>query len=339
MKVTLQNIADISGFSITTVSRALAGYSDVSEKTRQKIQKIADELGYIPNEIARSLQSQKSHSIGIVFPMGEDFSSSFFMELIAGVAHALSRYHYDLLLSAKMPGEEELQDYKRLVTGSRVDGIIVARTLVNDPRIEYLQSRNFPFVVSGHDDNATYPYIDVDGYDAFYKLTQHFIELGHTRIAIINGPLNFSFAKRRFDGYQGALADYQIPFHEEYVVDSDMTTIGGLESAIHLLECEFPPTAIITCNDLMAIGVMQALRQNDLTPGLDVAVGGFDDLPMVRTEDPPLTTIRQPIQDIGHQLVDMLISIIRGKTLEQDQILIEPQLIIRESSGLPLNKN
>lgn len=338
MKVTLQKIADISGFSVTTVSRALAGYSDVSEKTRQKIQKIADDLGYIPNEIARSLQSQKSNSIGIVFPMDEDFSNSFFMELIAGVAHALSQYHYDLLLSAKLPGEQELQDYQRLVTGSRVDGIIVARTLVDDPRIEYLQSRNFPFVVSGHDDTATYPYIDVDGFDAFYKLTRHFIELGHTHIAIINGPLQFAFAKRRYEGYQQALADHGIPLDPAYVVESDMTKIGGIESAIRLLECEHPPTAIIACNDLMALGTMQALRQNDLTPGLDVAIGGFDDLPLAQAEDPSLTTIRQPIQQIGHQLVDMLISIIRGETLESSQILIEPELIIRESSGPPLNK-
>ena len=337
MKVTLQNIADISGFSITTVSRALAGYSDVSERTRQKIQKIADDLGYIPNEIARSLQSQKSNSIGMVFPMAEDFSNSFFMELIAGVAHALSHYHYDLLLSAKLPGEQELKDYQRLVTGSRVDGIIVARTLVNDPRIEYLQSRNFPFVVSGHDDNATYPYIDVDGFDAFYKLTRHFIDLGHRHIAIINGPLDFSFANRRYEGYQQALADYDIPFDPAYVVESDMTKFGGIESTIRLLECQHPPTAIIACNDLMALGSMQALRQNDLTPGLDVAIGGFDDLPLAEAEDPPLTTIRQPIQNIGHQLVDMLIAIIRDKPLVSRQILIEPELIIRESSGSPLN--
>lgn len=337
MKVTLQKIAEISGFSITTVSRALAGYSDVSEKTRAKIQNIADELGYIPNQIARSLQSQKSNSIGMIFPLDDDFSSSFFMELIAGVAHALSQHHYDLLLSAKLPSEQELDDYKRLVTGGRVDGIIVARTLVDDPRIDYLQSRNFPFVVSGHDDTATYPYIDVDGFDAFYKLTQHFIELGHERIAIINGPLNFAFAKRRYEGYLQALANYDIPIVPDYIVDADMTKMGGINTTNDLLECKFPPTAIIACNDMMALGVMQALRQNDLSPGLDVVVGGFDDVPLAHAEDPPLTTIRQPIQDIGHQLVDMLISIIHGEALDSMQKLIEPELIIRESSGFPLN--
>lgn len=333
MKVTLQQIAELSGFSITTVSRALAGYSDVSEQTRQKIQALADELGYVPNQIARSLQSQRANAIGMVLPLDEDFSSSFFMELVASVAQALAHYHYDLLLAAQLPGEYEMADYQRLVTASRVDGMIVARTLVNDPRIAYLQQRNFPFVVLGRDGSTDHPFIDVDGYSGFYRLTEHFIKLGHQRIGIINGPEIFAFARRRFEGYKQALMDHQILFDPELVVEGDLSQISGIRCANQLLNLHPDITALVACNDIMALGAMQAIQQHGWRIGDDIAVGGFDDIALARSSHPPLTTLRQPVIELGRHLVEILLALVLEKPIDCTQILIEPELIIRDSSG------
>lgn len=337
MKITLQKIADLSGFSITTVSRALAGYSDVNETTRQKIRQLADELGYVPSQIGRNLQSQKSNIIGIIFPLDEDFSNSFFMELIAGLTQSLAKHHYDLLISVKQPGSQEIEDYQRLVVSSRVDGIIIARTLIDDPRIKYLQEQGFPFVVSGHDESANYPFIDVDGFEGFYKLAQHFIELGHRDIAIINGSDRFAFAHRRFAGYKQALSDHGLSLREDYIAEGNLTKGDGVECTRRLLELPQRPTAIIACNDMMALGAMQVARQRGLVIGRDISIGGFDDIPLAAVADPPLTTIRQPIQEIGRQLVDMLIALIDRKTVDTTQQLIEPELVVRESSGPPIN--
>jgi LacI family transcriptional regulator len=337
MKVTLQTLAKKSGFSITTVSRALAGYPDVNEQTRARIKALADELGYVPNQAARRLQSQQSNTIGLVIPLTDDFSDPFFMELLTGVGRQASTYGYDLLISAHPPGDEEMEAYQRLVSGSRVDGMVLARTHVDDPRIAYLKEVNHPFVVNGRANDDDFPHIDVDGFSSFYMLTEHFIDYGHRDIAYIGCPPDLGYAAARQHGYEAALEAHDIPVHTDFIVDGDLTLPGGVEAAQQLLAMDTRPTAIIAGNDLMALGAIQVCRQRGLTVGEDIAIAGFDDIPLSSHADPPLTTIRQPIREIGYQLVDMLITLIRGEMLDDSQRLIEPELIIRESSGKPLN--
>lgn len=337
MKVTLQTLAEKSGFSITTVSRALAGYSDVNEQTRARIKALADELGYVPNQAARRLQSQQSNTIGLVIPLTDDFSDPFFMELLTGVGRQASTYGYDLLISAHPPGEEEMEAYQRLISGSRVDGMVLARTHVNDPRIAYLKDVNHPFVVNGRANDDDFPFIDVDGFRSFHILTEHFIDYGHRDIAYIGCPPDLGYAAARQHGYEASLADHRIPINGDYIVEGDLTMPGGVAAAQQLLSLDQPPTAIIAGNDLMALGAMQVCRQQGLIVGEDIAVAGFDDIPLSSHADPPLTTIRQPIREIGYQLVDMLITLIRGEMLDDSQRLIDPTLIVRESSGKPLN--
>jgi LacI family transcriptional regulator len=336
MQVTLKDIAEKSGYSITTVSRALAGYSDVSQKTRQYIHQLAAEMGYQPNLVARQLRNQRTHTIGLVIPENEHtFADSFFSQLMMGIGRGVSINGYDLLISAQVPGDEEMAAYRRIVGGNRVDGMVVARTRQHDERIAYLKTQRIPFVVSGRlspDKVSDFPYIDTDSQAGLRMAVNHLTELGHRHIGLILPPQEMAYSAYRFNGYCEGLMDANIPYRDDYVVMGDLQQSGGQRMAHHLLE-QFPEiTAIIACNDHMAFGAMRAVQEHQRRVGPDVAVIGFDDIPSAEHAHPALTTIRQPIFEIGQRLADMLIRILEGQTGTAEQVLLEPTLVIREST-------
>jgi LacI family transcriptional regulator len=333
MPVTLQDIADRLGVSVATVSRALAGYSDVAENTRQRVLKAAKEMGYRPNIIARRLQQQRTETLGFVIPThGPRFSDPFFSELLTGIGNEAAEQEYDLLVSTRPP-EEEMRVYERMVREQRVDGMLVVRTRHQDPRIAYLLEQNFPFVAFGRSDlSADFPYVDVNGEAGMRQLTQHLIGLGHRRIAYVGAPPNLMFTSHRLVGYKEALADNGLPFDESRVILGELTERSGHAAGRDLLVRSPLPTAVVACNDLMALGVISAAQSLNLTVGEDVAVTGFDDVPLAAHSHPPLTTVRQPIYEIGRRICHMLISILRQESLEERHVLLEPELVVRQSS-------
>ncbi len=335
MPVTLKDIAERVGYSITTVSRALAGYDDVAESTRQLILKTAEEMGYRPNATARRLRTQRTDTIGFVIPThGPRFSDPFFSELLAGIGNEAARWELDLLVSTRAPGTEEIKAYERMVTERRVDGLLVVRTRRQDPRIAYLLEQNFPFVAFGRSDlEADFPYLDVDGRRGMRELTEHLIALGHRRIGYISAPLDLMFASHRLEGYKDALREHAIPLDERLVLIGQLTEQSGYEVGKALLGRADPPTAVIACNDLMALGVISAAQSLGLRVGWDVAVAGFDDIPLAAHAQPPLTTVRQPIYEIGRRICRMLIRLLREGSLEEPHVILQPQLIVRESCG------
>ena len=337
MQVTLKDIAKKSGFSVTTVSRALAGYSDVNAQTRQHIMQIADVLGYQPNLLARQFRSQRTHTIGIIIPARDyAFSSGFFSQLMLGIGDAIAVEHYDLLISAQEPDDDEIMAYRRMVAGNRVDGMILARTRQNDPRIQYLKEQGHPFVVSGRGapgEPSDFPYIDVDSQAGIRSVVQHFVEFGHRAIGLILPSPEMAFTGFRHEGYCEGLADAGIPYRPEYVVYGDLWWTGGYQGAQSLLDNHPELTAIIACNDLMALGAMSAVQGRGLLVGRDIAVAGFDDTPAAEYAYPPLTTVHQPIYEIGQRLVKMLIGIITGTPPPETQVLLPCKLIVRASSG------
>ncbi|MBC7249717.1 MAG: LacI family DNA-binding transcriptional regulator [Anaerolineae bacterium] len=336
MAVTLKDIARHVGVSVTTVSRALGGYDDVAETTRQKILRAAEELGYYPSVTARQLQKQRTDTIGFVIPtFGPRFSDPFFSELLAGIGNEAARHNFDLLVCTRSPDSpEEEEAYRRLVDGRRVDGMLVVRTRVDDPRLSFLKQRHFPFVAFGRshaDENS--PYLDVDGHHGLYQAVRHLIDLGHRRIAYISAPLNLTFALHRLQGYRDALQEGGLKYDEELVHVGYLTEEDGYQAAHRLLALDRPPTAIAVANDLMALGAMRAAHERGLTVGRDVAITGFDDIPLAAHAHPPLTTVRQPIYEIGRRICQMLIQIITGEPLDNYHLILEPTLILRQSSG------
>jgi len=339
MQVTLKDIAQKTGYSITTVSRALSGYNDVNANTRALIMEAAATMGYRPNLVARQLRSQQTQTIGMVLPASQTHSEDdFFSLLLKGVTHAAARHHYDVLVSTWLPGDDEMDVYRRVAGGRRVDGFVLARTYRNDARIDYLREINMPVVVSGRrapENDSDFPYIDADSQHGLAQLVTHLTEYGHEHIGLILPPAQLAFTDYRLNGYRDGLAAAYLPYRSEYVAAGDMTRESGQNAADALLSSYPRLTAIIACNDLMAIGAMNAVQVRGLTVGEDIAIGGFDDIPLAAHTSPPLTTVRQPIYTIGEALTDMLVQIMTDDNPDTTGRLLKPTLVIRESSGKP----
>ena len=337
MQVTLKDIARKSGYSVTTVSRALAGYDDVNENTRRHIAEIADTLGYQPNLLARQLRNQRTQTLGLITPAPDDsISNEFFSQLLLSISSAASHAGYDVLVSAQAPGEPEMTAYRRIVGGNRVDGMILARTRQHDERIAYLKSLNHPFVVNGRaapDETSDFPYIDVDSQAGIHSVVEHFTSLGHEHIGLILPPPEMAFTEFRLSGYRQGLADANLPYRAEYVVYGDLMRSGGYVSANALLDRHPQMTAIAACNDLMALGAMSAAQARGLQVGYDISIAGFDDIPAAEYAHPPLTTIHQPIYEIGKLVVNLLDDLISGRPTDNAQILLPSTLVIRASTG------
>ena len=333
--VTLRDLAEELSLSITTVSRALAGYGDVAESTRQRVLKAAHEMGYVPDATARRLQKGRTDSIGFVIPTsGPRFSDPYFSELLAGIGNEAARKKYDLLVSTCAPDTpEEDEAYRHKVEGRLVDGLLVVRTRIKDRRIQYLAGIGFPFVSFGRSElDLDFPYVDEDGFKGMELVTQHLFDRGHRRIACIAPPHGLMFSTYRCAGIQAALHRNGLPLEERYCIHSDLTQRGGFRAMSELLELSPLPTAVIACNDLMALGAISAAQSRGLVVGHDVAVTGFDDIPLAEHSHPPLTTVHQPIYAIGRQICQMLILLIQGKPLAERHVLLQPELVVRESS-------
>lgn len=340
MAATLKDIARHVGVSITTASRALAGYDDVAEETRQKVRDAADKLGYYPNLTARRLQKRRSDTLGFIMPTHNPrFADPFFSEFIAGIGNEAARHEYDLLVSTHGPDSpDELAAYERATHGGWVDGLIVVRTRENDRRIQLLCERNFPFVAFGRtDDDLDFPYVDEDSTAGMRLLVRHLIGLGHERIGYISPPAGLMFGAYRRRGYFEMMAENALSIDERWVVEGDMTQRGGADAAGQLLDLDQTLTAIICGNDLMAIGAINRLQHLGLTVGRDIAVAGFDDIPLAAYTSPSLTTVRQPIYEIGQQTCSMLIDIINGRVPQNAHVMLTPELIVRASSGTEFN--
>ncbi len=337
MSVTLKDIANRVGKSVTTVSRALADYNDVSPETKTLVRQVAAELGYSPSTMARRLQKNQSDTLGLILPtFGPRFADPFFSELLAGIGNKAYGLGYDLLVSTCPPGEKELRTYQEMLGGRRVDGFLIVRTRRNDPRINYLVETGFPFVAFGRtENNHNFPFVDEDGLLGMRMIGKHLRELGHSRVAFISPPEIYTFARHRRQGLVDGLGNSGDGLIPDLIRFGDLTQRGGYQEAITLLNLPDRPTAIAAGNDLMAFGAISAAQDQGLKVGRDITITGFDDIPMAEHSHPGLTTIHQPIYKIGGMICEMLTRLIHGVALPQPQVLLKPELVIRSSSGPP----
>jgi LacI family transcriptional regulator len=336
MPVTIRDVAKRLKLSITTVSRALDGYDDVAEETRERVIRVAREMGYVPSRAARQLRRKRADAIGYILPTSNPrFADPFFSEFVAGLGDEATTHNFDLLVSTAPPGEEaERQLYARWVQGRRVDGFVLSRMRKHDWRVEYLAQNGFPFVALGR--SATpqdFPYIEVDGRSGFAMLVKHLAARGHRRIGYVGAAPDLMLQADRLAGYRDGLEAAGLPFDEALVAASNLTRVGGYQAALRLLDLPQRPTAIVGVNDLTAIGVMRAARERGLEVGRDLAVAGYDGIEDAEHTQPPLTTLNQPVYEIARRLVDLLQKQIAGEPLAERHVLLQPELIVRESSG------
>ncbi len=331
--MSLRDLARTLGLSITTVSRALAGYSDVALATRERVVREARRIGYEPNQIARHLRTGRSSAVGVVLPAEPGhFDDPFFLQFLAAMGRRLALADFDLLVTAARPGEEEIKVYRRLVEGRRVDGMVVARTRRKDERIAYLQDKGFPFVVHGRTETRRpYAFLDIDGAAAFDAATRRLADLGHRSIALINAPDHYMFAHFREQGWRGALADLGLAPGPIRV--GEPTEENGFRLAQSLIHLPDRPTAILCGTDRLAVGALRALAQAGLRAGRDLELIGYDDLPVATYTEPALTTIAQPLARAGERLVEMLLAVLEGTDPAALQEIWPAHLVVRASDG------
>jgi len=300
------------------------------------VRSTAHQMGYVPSRAARNLRRQRTDIIGYVLPTsGPRFTDPFFSEFLAGLGDQVVSQNFDLLVSTAAPDSPaEKQVYMRWMQSRLVDGVILSRMRLDDWRANHLRKNNFPFVVHGRTEGqGDYPYIEIDSRAGFAMLVKHLVERGHTRIAYIGAPERFTLQRDRFAGYCDGLRAAQLSLDTALVGVGDLTRTGGYQATRPLLELANPPTAIIGANDLTADGVIRAARERGMMVGRDLAVAGYDGIEESEHTQPPLTTLRQPVYETARKLAVMLISTIRGEPCEDHQIILQPELIVRESTG------
>lgn len=336
MTVTIRDLAEKLNLSITTVSRALDGYEDVAEATRQRVVQAADEMGYRPSYAARHLRRKRADAIGYILPTRSPrFSDPFYINFLTGLCDEAASQHLDLMVTASPPGSDaEQHQYRQWVQSRRVDGLVINRTRLDDWRVEYLAQSQIPFVSLGRGEtDLDYPCVSVRDAEGVKSLVQHLVEIGHRRIAFIGAPPELVIQRDRYQGYLLGLEAARIKPDARLYRQGDLTEELGYQAALELLNLPQPPTAIIGCNDLTALGALRAARDQDLNIGSELAIAGYDGIKETEYTSPPLTTLYQPTYEIARELVRMLVKRIQGEALPENCLTVEPTLVIRASTG------
>lgn len=340
----LKKLAETLNLSQTTVSRALSGYSDVSEKTRVRVQQAAEFHDYRPSKRATSLATGRAMTIGHVIPVtsGHEMVNPVFGDFIAGAGETYAAHGYDTLLKLVPDGDEE-RVYRDFKSRGTVDGIIIHGPRMNDRRIALLREIGLPFVVHGRasEIDGGYAWLDVNNKSAFERATKFLLDLGHIRIALINGLEEMDFAHRRRNGYVQALSDRQITPDPTLMRSEEMTEIYGYRSAREMLGMLNPPTAFLTSSMITAIGVRRALEDAGLKMGRDVSVITHDDdLSYLKNGEgvPIFTATRSSVREAGRECAQMLLDYIRDPAMAYASRLLEVDLTVGHSTE-PLNEH
>lgn len=333
--LTIEQIAELATVSRSTVSRVLNNHPSVRRGVRERVQRIIDEYGYAPQAAARSLVRQRTSVLGLLIPRSAAFifSDPFFYAIIQGINDTCTQHSYFLMLSI-VTAETEQEFYQRIVRSRHFDGVIMLSSDIDDPILPLLLRDQTPLVLVGrHPYFQDMSWVDVENREAARGAVSHLIDLGHRAIATITGPLEMAVAIDRRDGYKVALLEHRLPIVGELMVESDFTQQGGYAAMRRLLALPQRPTAVFVASDTMAIGALRAIHEAGLSVPDDLALVGFDDLPATAFVNPPLTTVCQPIQEMGAAATKLLIDQLEGRSHGPVQRRLAARLIVRESCG------
>jgi LacI family transcriptional regulator len=336
----LKELAQKLGLSPTTVSRALNGYPEVNEATRERVLAAAKRHSYRPNTRAIRLATGRAMAVGHVIPLAtrHEIVNPIFSDFIAGAGEVYSRAGYDIMLSV-VADEDEERTYRELQTRGAVDGVILHAPRLDDPRIGLLTETGMPFVIHGRSTGASDPYswVDVNNRRAFRRATDFLLDLGHRRIGLVNGLEYMDFAIRRRLGYTEALQARNIALDPGLMSTDEMTETRGYRAAEAMLAQDDPPTAFVVASIISALGVRRSIEARGLKMGRDVSVIIHDDdLSYMKNGDdvPIFTATRSSVREAGRQAATMLLDLIAGGTPGAARsILLEAELIIGQSTG------
>ena len=336
-RVTSTDVAKAANVSRTTVSLVLNDVKgiQIGEQTRLRVLQAAKDLGYVPNAAARALVSNRAQIIGLLLTRSPQHiaSDGFLTQILDGLIEIVRAQGMRLLIDIIDP-EHQKEVYLQLVRAKHIDGVILSGPRFDDEALQALVEDGFPMVLMGDIPGQDFYSVDVDNFAASRMAVSHLEKLGHTRIACItNASLSYTAASDRLRGYRSALEAANLPFDESIVRYGDFNINSGYAQMTNLLEAGVKFTAAFVASDEIALGAKAAIRDRGLKVPDDIALVGFDDLPIAFYMDPPLTTVHLPALDLARHACEMLIDILHGKSPARKQEILETYLVVRQSCG------
>jgi len=329
---TIDDVAKIAGVAKSTVSRALNDSSRISSATKQKVLEIADEIGFEPSNIARSLSTRRTRTIGVLV---EDIVNSFFTEVAKGVETVLKKAGYTMILTSSDYNEDEELRLIRVLVQNKVDGVLLTPIQEYSDSIAYLKSRHVPFfIMNNHNDDDTLNWVDTDNFEGGYIGTKYLVGLNHRRF-LCTRYMKLQGTRERFRGFCKALDEKNIDLNEQIIFDDINTQKDAYHAMNHFIAehgADALPSAVIAVNDAVAFGIMESFLENNIEIPERVSLLGYDDINIAGLVKVPLTTVHQPKFSMGEVAAYMLVNRIEGKSSNIPQnFLLKPRLIIRES--------
>ncbi|MCP8968273.1 LacI family DNA-binding transcriptional regulator [Ectobacillus ponti] len=335
MAVTIKDVARQANVAPSTVSRVIADSPRISEKTKKRVRRIMDELGYHPNMNARSLANQTTQALGVIMPSSanKSFQNPFFPEVIRGISSFSHIKDYSLYMSTGETEQEIFEGVVKMVQGKRVDGIVLLYSRVDDPVTKYLVEQEFPFVLIGkpHHISEDITYIDNDNYSAGREVTEYLISLGHRQIAFIGGSPDLMVTKERLAGYREALKLADLPLPDDYIFYMEFDREGGQQAVEQLMSMPEPPTAIVVTDDLMALGVLSTLAESGHMVPDEVSVASFNNVIFSELASPPLTSVDVRIFQLGYEAAKSLIERVEQPHFAPKSIIVPYKIVRRQT--------
>lgn len=333
--MTIKEIAALAQVSRSTVSRVLNNDPDVSENTRVRVKQVIEKINYHPNIAARRLAGGHTGVIGLLMPMGVStlFSDPYFSLIVQGVASASNSVDHTVVLWLAEP-EFERRTIGQFLHNHIIDGAIIASNLIDDPLLKALTDSDLPFILIGrHPASAEVSYVDVDNQNAAFEMVSYLARTGFSQIATITGKLDMIAGFDRLAGYKQAMRHYNLPIQQKMIIEGDFSEQGGYNAMMKLLPAQ--PEAVFVASDTMAMGAIRAAHECGRRVPEDISIAGYDDMPFAASSNPPLTTIRQPVQQCGAIAAQTLIDMIDRPSATHHHIILPTELVIRSSCGSP----
>ncbi|MED4037619.1 catabolite control protein A [Niallia taxi] len=331
MNITIYDVAREASVSMATVSRVVNGNPNVKPATRKKVLEVIDRLGYRPNAVARGLASKKTTTVGVVIP---DISSTFYAELARGIEDIATMYKYNIILSNSDQNKEKELHLLNTMLGKQVDGIVFMGGNITEEHVQEFEKSPVPIVLAASvESSKKISSVNIDYAQATYDAVKSFVEKGHKVIALVLGSLEEPInSDHKLEGYKRALADSGIAFKEELVIEGDYTYESGMESFDKLMELDEKPTAIFVGSDEMAIGVIHSAEDKGFKVPEDFEIISSDNTKLTLMVRPQLTTIVQPLYDIGAVAMRLLTKYMNKETVEDGIVVLPHRIEARQST-------
>ncbi|MDP4144543.1 MAG: LacI family DNA-binding transcriptional regulator [Bacillota bacterium] len=331
MKITIKDVAKLAGVSPSTVSRVISDSSRISDETKRNVRSVMEELGYYPNAIARSLVSKSTNTIGIVMPQSAERSllNPFFPVVLSGISAAAHEKDYCIVLSTGNTEKEQMESIKEIVTSGRVDGVIIMYSSMDNVILESMKKFKMPVIIIGKPlQTDGILYVDNDNVAAAYEVTKELIDRGHKDIALVSGHFGYVVSLDRLDGYRAALVDNNIGINRKLIIECEFNKEDGYRGMKEMLDKGVRPTAVVVTDDIMALGVMEAIKEQGMRIPEEIEIISFNNIPFADLCNPGLTSVDVNAYTLGYEASKLIIEKIKSED-DKGRVIVPTRIFYR----------